>query len=392
MTDPLPETVRGPLDGLLVLEVATVIMAPMAGRLLAKLGADVIRVEAPAGDVIRRSGQSRSPGMPGVALSLGDGKRNITLDLKKSDDLETMSQLIKIADMVITNHLPHQREKFALDWGSVSALNPRCILVTAQGFSSDSDSANVPAYDDTIQAASGLSDIYRKSSGTPRYAPYVIADKVCGLSMVYAGLAAVHRRNIAGVGQWVDVPMLDVMADFNLIEQLNDYSFEPPLGEAGWHRTINPARHPHQTKDGWMCILPYSDANWRTFLGLVDPVYSQPEVDIPLPTNRDRNAHVEEMQKIIGEFAEARTNEEVIADCHRSGIPAQAVVTVEDLTTDSYLRGRGSIEMVDNPNAGHHWRTSPNIGYSESPIQPVRPAARIDEDRDTVLALIDKDG
>ena len=353
--------VKGPLDGLIVVEIATVIMGPLAGRLFAKLGADVIHVEAPSGDVIRRSGQSRSPGMSAAALSLGDGKKNITLDFSNAGDQHTLNELIGIADIVVTNYLPRQRQKYGFDWDSVAAINPQCVLVTAQGFSSNSPERDRPAYDDIIQAASGLSDVYRKSLGRPQYAPYVVADKVCALSMVYSGLAAIHRRHVTGLGQWVDVPMFDVMSDFNMVEQLNDYTFEPPLGDAGWHRTINPARRPHRTTDGWVCVLPYNDRQWRDFLTIDDPTVADGAV--PYPTNRDRNAHVEETQALIAEFAAHRSTSEVIKLCHDHDIPAQAVNRIEDLVDDEYLRRRGTVELVEHPTEGSYWRTTPNVGY-----------------------------
>lgn len=380
--------VKGPLDGLVVLEVATVIMGPLAGRLFAKLGADVIHVEAPGGDVIRRSGQSRNPGMSGAALSLGDGKMNITLDFADETDQNTFKELIGIADIIVTNYLPRQRQKFGFDWESVSAVNPQCVLITAQGFSSNSPEGNRPAYDDIIQAASGLSDVYRKSLGRPQYAPYVVADKVCALSMVYSGLAAIHRRHITGLGQWVDVPMFDVMSDFNLVEQLNDYSFSPPLGDAGWHRTINPARKPHPTTDGWVCVLPYNDRQWRDFLSIDDPTIGHGTV--PFPTNRDRNAHVEDTQALIAEFSAQRTTDQVVNLCREHGIPAQAVNTVEDLVNDDYLRDRGTVELVDHSTEGRYWRSTPNLGFSESPLQPVEPASAENGNREHIMALIEQ--
>lgn len=386
---PAPNTqLKGPLDGLVVVEIATVIMGPLAGRLFAKLGADVIRVEAPNGDVIRRSGQSRSPGMSAAALSLGDGKKNITLDFSDAEDQHTLQELIGIADIVVTNYLPRQRQKYRFDWDAVAETNPQCVLVTAQGFSSNSPERDRPAYDDIIQAASGLSDIYRKSWGTPQYSPYVVADKVCALSMVYSGLAAIHRRHITGLGQWVDVPMFDVMSDFNMVEQLNDYTFEPPLGDAGWHRTINPARRPHRTTDGWVCILPYNDRQWRTFLAIDDPTVIDGVV--PYPTNRDRNTHIEETQALIAEFAANRSTSEVIKLCHDHNIPAQAVNRIEDLVDNEYLRRRGTVEKVIHPTEGSYWRTTPNMSYSESPLQPVDLASPADGDRADIMAIIEQ--
>lgn len=391
MNQPLLETqtastAKGPLDGLLVIEIATVIMGPLAGRFFAKLGADVVHIEAPDGDVIRRSGQSRNPGMPGAALSLGDGKMNITLDFFEDADRTTLDDLIEVADVVITNYLPRQRQKFGFDWEAVSSVNPQCILITAQGFSSHSSEANTPAYDDTIQAASGLSDVYQKSLGQPQYAPYVIADKVCALSMVYSGLAAIHRRHVTGLGQWVDVPMFDVMSDFNLVEQLNNYTFSPPLGNAGWHRTINPARRPHPTTDGWVCVLPYNDRHWMDFLAIDDP--SILDGNVPYPTNRDRNAHVEETQALIATFTAQRSTSEVIETCRKHGVPAQTVNKIEDLVYDEYLRGRGTVELVEHPSEGQYWRSTPNVDFSESPMQPVGPASAIDGDREKVMTII----
>lgn len=380
--------VKGPLDGLLVIEIATVIMGPLAGRLLAKLGAEVVHVEAPDGDVIRRSGQYRNPGMSGAALSLGDGKMNITLDFTEDADRTTLEELIEVADVVITNYLPRQRQRFGFDWEAILALNRQCILITAQGFSSHSAEGNIPAYDDTIQAASGLSDIYEKSLGQPQYAPYVIADKVCALSMVYSGLAAIHRRHATGLGQWVDVPMFDVMSDFNLVEQLNDYTFSPPLGSAGWHRTINPARRPHLTTDGWVCVLPYSDRHWRDFLAIDDP--SILDGDVPYPTNRDRNTYVEETQALIARFTAQRSTSEVIKTCREHGIPAQAVNRIEDLVYDEYLKKRGAVELVEHPSEGQYWRSTPNIDFSESPMQPVKPASATDSDREQIITFLKK--
>lgn len=380
-------TVKGPLDGLVVLEIATVIMGPLAGRLFAKLGADVIHVESPGGDVIRRSGQSRNPGMSAAALSLGDGKKNITLDFSDATDQNTLNELIGIADIIVTNYLPRQRQKFGFDWDAVTAINPQCVLITGQGFASTSTEGDRPAYDDIIQAASGLSDVYRKSLGRPQYAPYVVADKVCALSMVYSGLAAIHRRHVTGLGQWVDVPMFDVMSDFNMVEQLNDYAFDPPLGDAGWHRTINPARRPHPTTDGWVCILPYNDKQWRDFLTIDNP--SIVHGNVPFATNRDRNAHVEETQALIAEFTAQRSTCEVVELCHEHGIPAQAVNRIEDLVDNEYLRSRGTVELVDHPSEGRYWRTTPNVGFSESPMQPLNPASPADGDRDDIKAIIE---
>src|SRR5699024_264296 len=188
----------GPLADLRILEVSSVVMAPVAGRILAKLGATVTRVEPPLGDVIRRSGATRNPGMSGAHLALGSGKDNIAIDMRSPEGQDDLKKLIAGHDVLITNYLPRRRAEFGLDWETVRTINPQMILCTSQGYASDSPYADLPAYDDTIQAASGTCDIYAKADGEPRYSPYIISDKVCGITIVYCVLAAVHNRHNTG--------------------------------------------------------------------------------------------------------------------------------------------------------------------------------------------------
>lgn len=379
------EIPSGPLTGVRVLEVATVIMAPLAGRQLAKLGAEVVKVEPVSGDVIRKSGQSRANGQTGTSLNVNDGKRSVALSFSSPEDLDLLKHLIEECDILITNQLPRRREKYGLDWPAVSKINPRCILVTGQGFATESEYANVPAYDDTIQAASGVCDVYQLSTGTPKYAPYIMADKVVGLTMTYAAIAALYRREITGVGQWVDVPMFDTMVDFNMIEQLSDFAFDPPAGDPGWPRTVNPHRRPHATADGWICIIPYSDQNWRDFLVLAGKQPQGETEAVYLPTNKERNAHVEEMQNIIAEYASERTTAQIEVELSEFNIPVQRVNTLEDLVSNEYLNQRNTVEHVERPDVGKYWRTSPNMHFSESPLSPPRTSSATNDDKQSII-------
>lgn len=379
------EIPSGPLTGVRVLEVATVIMAPLAGRQLAKLGAEVVKVEPVSGDVIRKSGQSRANGQTGTSLNVNDGKRSVALSFSSPEDLDLLKHLIEECDILITNQLPRRREKYGLDWPAVSKINPRCILVTGQGFATESEYANVPAYDDTIQAASGVCDVYQLSTGIPKYAPYIMADKVVGLTMTYAAIAALYRREITGVGQWVDVPMFDTMVDFNMIEQLSDFAFDPPAGDPGWPRTVNPHRRPHATADGWICIIPYSDQNWRDFLVLAGKQPQGETEAVYLSTNKERNAHVEEMQNIIAEYASERTTAQIEVELSEFNIPVQRVNTLEDLVSNEYLNQRNTVEHVERPDVGKYWRTSPNMHFSESPLSPPRTSSATNDDKQSII-------
>lgn len=360
----------GPLADLTVLEVSSVVMAPMAGRILAKLGAEVIRVESPTGDVMRRIGQVNSNGISGPVASLWDGKRSLTLDLKTEHGKNRIYELVKEADILLTNLLPKSRESTGLTWEELKIVNSRLIFCTAQGFSSKSPLANVPAYDDAVQAVSGVCDVYAKSTGEPQYAPYVIADKVSALTIVYSCLAALHSRSVSGFGQWVDIPMVDTIVDFNLVEQMCDYSFDPPLGESGWKRTLDPARKPHRCKDGWVCIVPYTDKNWRDFARLAG--FLELDNSLPYETHALRITHVPEVQTLIADYARDKYTERIISELSEINVPVQPVNTIESLTRNEYLREYGGLTLVDDPVGGTFWRTSPNITFSETPMKMVR--------------------
>lgn len=379
----------GPLQGVRVLEVSSVIMAPFAGRILAQLGARVTKLEPPGGDVLRRTGVPEGKQMSGTMLILNEGKDSIEVDAKTQAGRELLRELIQATDVVVTNLLPQRREQYGLDWESISHLNPRAILCTGQGYGSESDLADRPAYDDTIQAASGLCDVNRFVQGQPAFSPFVMADKVSGMAMVYSLLAALYRRSVDGQGQWVDVPMLDVLADFNSVEQLNDHAFEPPAGPAGWHRTIDPDRRPHPATDGWVCVLPYTDRDWRAFTLLLGRPKLAIDPRCATPSARARN--IAFTQGLIAEFCRDRTVAEVIAACEAARIPCQEVATLESLTSDPYLRSRGSMTQREHPTEGAYWSPSPGIRFSGTPTGTVKHTPHVDEDRAQILHRLESE-
>lgn len=369
MPSPTP---HGPLAGLQVLEVSSVIMGPMAGRMFAKLGADVLKVEPPGGDVLRRAAAPLGHPMNGAVMTLNEGKRSVEVDAKTPEGMARLRNLIAGADIVLTNLLPARRRAYGLTWEAVREANPRAILCTAQGYGSESDRADLPAYDDTVQAASGVCDVYGKSDGVPRYAPYVLADKICGMSMVYATLAALHHRHLSGEGQWVDVPMVDVMADFNCVEQLNDFTFDPPGGPAGWHRTVNPTRKPQRCLDGWVCVLPYTDRDWAQFCALAERDDLARDERTAQHSGRVNNTEL--VQSAIADWVRSLPMAEVEQRCQQARIPVQRVVELEDLVQDDYLLGRGSVRRAQHPTIGAYWSTSPGVSFSATPTGPVGPA------------------
>lgn len=342
----------GPLAGLRVLDITSVIMGPYATAQLGDMGADVIKVELPAGDIARQLGPSRNAGMSAITLNLGRNKRSVVLDHGETEDRERFAGLVATCDVIITNLRPGSRRRLGLSWDEVHQANPAAILCTAQAFASESGKGDEPAYDDVIQAVSGMSDLYLRTFGTPQFSPSVLADKVCGLVIVSAVLAALHSRAARGEGQWVDVPMADTMLAFNLVEHLGGKSFDPPVGEIGWSRTLVRSRGPHHAADGWICVMPYTDKNWADFFravgrpGLVaDPRFS---------SSGARHENNAALQAELASLIAQRTVSEWLADCRRLGIAAAPVLDLDEIEQNPYYAARRALISARHPTEGDY--------------------------------------
>ena len=378
-----------PLDGVRVLEVGTVIMAPYAGKILTDLGADVIRAEPPGGDIGRRAGLLGPAGTAALSMNLNAGKRSIVVDARTPAGRRQMDGLVGWADIILTNMLPARRREFGLDWEQVHRRNPRAILVTGQGFASSSTRGDDPAYDDIVQAASGVADTYRLRDGEPRYSPYVVADKVCGMTMAQSALAALHARTADGEGAWVDVPMVDTMAAFTLVEHMGGRTFDPPAGPVGWSRVLAPEHRPHPAQDGWVCVMPYTDANWRRFCDLIErPDYlSDPRV----ATNRARSGDPALYEQILADYIAPRTCAQIEAECAAAGIPVHRVTRIEDLPDDAYLSGRPVLTRARHATEGGYVHVSgPAEFHGHARPGPVD-TTPADADREEILRMLGLD-
>ena len=258
---------KGPLAGIKVLEIATVLMGPYAAQILGDLGADVIKVEARTGDGSRIMGDGPHPELSGVALNLHRNKQSIGIDLKQPEGREIILRLLKDCDILITNLRPGPLRRLKLDYDSLSKTYPRLIHCQAQGFRSDTDEADKPAYDDIIQALAGFPQLNDIAFGATRFMPTVLADKVSGLFIAQGVLAALVERSISGEAQRVEVPMFDVGLAFNLVEHLAHAAV--PGEPAGYFRALTSHRGPHRTSDGFIAMMPYTDAHWEALFGAV---------------------------------------------------------------------------------------------------------------------------
>lgn len=373
----------GALDGITVLDLTTVIMGPYATVMLGDLGADVIKIEALDGDLSRKIGPHRTAGMTALAMNLQRNKQSVALDLKTEDGREVLQRLIGWADVVVTNLRPRSRSQLGLTYADLRALRPDVILCSAQAYAEASSRRDYPAYDDMVQAASGAASLAEHIDGSARYAPYVIADKVSGLHMVIGILAALVHRSATGDGQHVEIAMVDTMINFNLVEHFGGRTFEPEEGAFGWSRVLVPERSPYRTADSFVCLLPYSDANWRDFFEIAELAHLQSDPRFADLNSRHRN--MAELLTIVHEAAACHTTQEWLEMCRDRNIPASALLNLEDISQDEYARDQSVITLEEHPSQGAYYASLSPFRLSQSPVSLRRHAPQLGENSVAVL-------
>lgn len=347
----------GPLNGLRILDLSTVVMGPYASHLLADMGADVVKLEAPSGDQVRYYRPQRGTDLSGLFLSLHRNKRSVVLDLKSPEGREAFHRLAGRFDVVLHNFRPHVAERLGATYAHLGASNPSIIVCKIYGFGEGGSYADRPAYDDVIQAASGLAALHRRVRGVPQYVPSMICDKIVGQAAALAILAAHFKLATHGAGSEVEVPMFETMVAFNLAENLAMAAFEPPLGEIGWARNVSPMRKPFRTADGFVCLLPYSDRNWRDFLAYAG--YAQVLDDPRFRTLADRAQNIDALYAYVEDAAARKTTTEWISFCEANGIPCSPVNDMESLWTHEHLQAVEMFQHVQHPTEGDYrlWRS-----------------------------------
>ena len=354
------------LEGVRVVDLTTVVFGPYATQVLADLGADVIKVESPGmGDAFRWSGKPAvTPGMAPAWMALNRGKKSIALDLKAEADREVMLGLLRDADIFVVNVRGKALERIGLDYASLKAINPGLIYVHCVGFGQDGPYADLQAYDDVIQAATGTTTLLPRVDGDPRprYLPSLIADKVAGLHAAYAALAAVVLKQRKGEGQHIEVPMFEVFSSFMLLEHLGGLSFDPPNAPAGYFRQIDPDRQPFPTADGYISIVTYDDGAVQRIFALLD----QPDflATNGLGTPQERLRGMAAIYQGIARFTPGFTTAELLRRCHAAQIPAQAVRDLGDVMDDPHLRDVGFFQRREHPVEGAWYQQSAPVRFS----------------------------
>lgn len=376
----------GPLGGVRIVDVTTVVLGPYATRILADMGADVVKVETFEGDQTRHYKPLRNPGMAGYYMSLNRNKRSVALDLKTPDGMEAIRRLLAGANAFVHNMRPQAIERLGLGYEAVRELNPNIVYCAATGFGSSGPYAGKAAYDDVIQAGSGLASLFGRATGVPSFAPTVICDKITGQAVAYAVLGALYQQAAGGGGQFVEVPMLETSVEFALVEHLHAATFEPPLGGFGFARVLSVQRKPVRTADGYMCVLPYSDRNWRDFFEFTGR--TEFIGDARFEKLADRVQHIDELYRVVHEEGPRHLTAGWQAFCDRVAIPCMPVRSFEELADDEHLKAVGMFVSAQHPTEGAYRVVRSPVLFGGKPGTLRRHPPRLGEDTHDVLAEV----
>lgn len=373
----------GPLQGIRILDLTSVVLGPYATMTLADLGADVIKVENPDGDMVRSIGTGRNPKMGPMHLTYNRGKRSIAIDLKKPDGRAALLRLAQTADALLHNMRPQAMKSLGLDYDAVKAAKPDIVYCGAYGFGAAGPYAAKAAFDDVIQGASGIASLMEAISDQPRFTPMVVADKTTGLMLANCTLAALLHKARTGQGQFVEVPMLETMVSYTMVEHLWGETFVPAEGPAGYPRVMTKERRPHRTRDGWIAILPYSNDNWSDFFDMA----GRPELKTdPRFANLDvRTKHAAEVYAIVANIIKTKTTAEWLSLCDAKSIPCTRVNAVQDLFDDPHLKAVGMFGEVDHPSEGRIRSIRIPFSFAGSPCAVERQAPRVGEQSVEIL-------
>lgn len=371
------------LAGIRILDLTTVIMGPLASRNLADMGADVIKIEPPAGDTVRAHRPHLAAGLSGMSLNLNRNKRSMVLDLKSAHGREAFEKLIATADVIMHNLRSPVMARLGFDYARCREIKPDIIYCASYGFGADGPYAAKPAYDDLIQAASGYAALSEAISGEPSYAPTVICDKIAGQATATAILGALFHRLRTGEGQAIEVPMFEVAIDFNLVEHFGGAALVPQQGPLGYARIKSPERRPFATADGYACILPYSDRNWHDFFVFTgrDDLLQ----DKRFKTMATRQDHFETLYAAVRREAPRWTNAEWVAFCESVDIPCMPVIKLADIFENPHIRAVNLFETVEHPAGGSYRAIRSPVTFSASPYRLSRHAPLLGEHTSEIL-------
>lgn len=376
----------GPLNGIRVVDMTTTVLGPVTTQILGDLGADVIKIEPPGGDVVRNLGPRRNAGMGAMFLSNNRSKRSVVLDVKRPEALHALYRLVETADVFVHNMRPRAASKLRIEYSDIVKRNPKIIYASASGYHRDGPDRNKPAFDDVIQGASGIPDLFVKSGREPQFAPFAAADKIAGYVLASSIGMALFYRERTGQGQEVYVPMLDTLVSFHLHEHFWGGIFDPPIGNWGYSRMAAPDRRPFATSDGYICILCVTDIQWRRLLIAIGR--QELADDERFATMERRGENFNTLYRAIAEAMHAQTTEEWLDILTKVDVPCGPANKLDELYKDEYFVNNKFFEVREHPTEGKLRVAAVPVHFSASPCSVTRLPPVLGADTDDVLAEI----
>jgi crotonobetainyl-CoA:carnitine CoA-transferase CaiB-like acyl-CoA transferase len=364
----------GPLSGVRVIDLTSMVFGPYATQIMADMGADVIKVEPPGGDATRYISVAPTPGMSGVFVNVNRGKRSIVLDLQSADGKAALWALLEQADVFIHSMRSKAIAKLGFDYQAVAAINPSIVYTNCYGYGRKGPERDQPAYDDTIQAECGLTAVQGMLTGEANYVGTIVADKVAGLTALYATTMALFHRERTGEGQEVEIGMFETMASFMLVEHANGAMFDPPLGPACYPRVVAANRKPYRTRDGHVSALIYNDKHWSLFVDAVKPDWASEE----FATLGQRARQIDRIYGLLAETFLTRTTQEWLDLLRTLGIPAAPLRTPDELLHNPHLEAVGFFETVETRRGKVRFPGVPTT-FSATPGKVAGPAPELGE-------------
>lgn len=374
----------GPLHGVRVLELAHIILGPMACQILADLGAEVIKVEAPTGDGLRTLGARTTHGnMASLFLACNRNKRSVVLDLKNKNTRKLVLQLAEKADVVLHNNRPQVMSKLGLDYAAFKAVNPSIIYCGAYGYSTKGPYGERGAMDEALQSGTGVALLNKDTNGVARSVPTALADKTTALTAAYAVLGALFHRARTGQGQEVEVPMFETIVNYVMAEHQGGLAFDPAIGAPGYAPILDPRHKPFATQDGWIALSPFGDPAWEIFCARTErnDLASDPRFQSEAERMRNQDAAI----AAVSELLAARPTQAWLELFAVTPLPLARVNSLEDLLRDPHLEAVGFWKTIPGTSEGTLRMPSPPINFADTPSDIRRPPPRLGEHSFEVL-------
>jgi len=374
---------NGPLTGIRILDLTSVVLGPLATQILGDYGAEIIKVESLEGDLMRSNGVNLSPGMSSIYLTINRNKQSLALDLKSEAGKSILRQLIPRMDAVVHNMRVSAIDKLGFGYDQVVKLNPQIVYCAATGFDQDGPDKDRPAFDDIIQAACGLASVNSLGKSRPDYISTLVADKTTGMALVNAVLAALLAKERSGQGQYGEVPMLETMLAFTLAEHMGGLTRNPATQKAGYSRVLSGGRQPSPTQDGYIAMLPYTNHHWESFFRDAGEEALGKELGV---TNRiTRNANIQGLYAALHKITATKTTAEWIEICDRLDIPATPIYTMEELPSHPQLQAVQLFTDEIHPDLGAIRYVRPPVKFAKTPAKVRHQARRLGQDTESIL-------